>query len=119
LADPREIARRAYLLLCRSPYGGAVRTLSVACGDLVTAAVTQRTLFDVEGREGRLIEAIDTINTRYGPYTIAPATMLAAKEQVPDRISFGAVADLQEVVTGDGDAGWSGVGDEDQAELPA
>lgn len=96
LAEAREITRRAYLLLCRSPYRGPVRTLSVACGDLVTANVVQRSLFDPDGRRERLVEALDTINTRLGPYTIAPAAMLAARENVPDRISFGAVADLQD-----------------------
>jgi DNA polymerase-4 len=94
LADTREIGRLAYLILCRSPYRGAVRSLAVVCAALVAAATAQGSLFEADDRRARLAAAVDEINARYGRHTVAPAAMLSARENVPDRISFGSVADL-------------------------
>lgn len=95
LIQSREITRLAYLLLARSPQATPVRSLSVACYDLVTSEVSQPGLFDdADERRRRLVVALDEINARYGSHTIAPAAMLSARDTVPDRISFASAADL-------------------------
>jgi DNA polymerase-4 len=71
--------------------------LSVVLAGLVPEARHTLTLFDAQdgsvGRQ-RLAEAMDTLNHKYGMSTLAPATMLAAFESAPTRISFRSVPEL-------------------------
>jgi DNA polymerase-4 len=82
------------------PQGKAHRQpyfVSVVLGGLVPEARHTLTLFDAQdGSEGRqrLSETMDTLNHKYGMQTLAPATMLAALESAPTRISFRTVPEL-------------------------
>jgi DNA polymerase IV len=82
------------------PQGVAYRQpffLSVVLGGLVPEARHTLTLFDTQdgsiGRQ-RLAETMDSLNHKYGMSTLAPATMLAAYESAPTRISFRSVPEL-------------------------
>jgi DNA polymerase-4 len=82
------------------PQGPAYRQpffLSVVLGGLVPEARHTLTLFDAQdgsvGRQ-RLAETMDSLNHKYGMSTLAPATMLAAYESAPTRISFRSVPEL-------------------------
>jgi len=82
------------------PQGPAYRQpffLSVVLAGLVPEARHTLTLFDAQdgsvGRQ-RLAETMDTLNHKYGMSTLAPATMLAAFESAPTRISFRTVPEI-------------------------
>lgn len=82
------------------PQGPAYRQpffLSVVLSGLVPEARHTLTLFDAQdgsvGRQ-RLAETMDTLNHKYGMSTLAPATMLAAYESAPTRISFRTVPEI-------------------------
>ncbi len=59
----------------------------------------QLELFDDVEKKARLVDALDTINARYGDYVITPALMLGTEENVPDRVAFGGIKELEELVT--------------------
>lgn len=96
LFDSREIYKRAFRALCRSPYRKPVRELAVSCFNLLKSEFNQLDLFeDIEKKE-KLVSAVDEINERWGDFVIIPARMLAASDAVPDRIAFGNVKELEE-----------------------
>jgi DNA polymerase-4 len=71
--------------------------VSVVLNDLVPDALHTLTLFDAQdgGEErGKLAQAMDALNHKYGMSTLAPATMLAALEAAPTRIAFNSIPDL-------------------------
>jgi len=59
----------------------------------------QLTLLDDDVKKASLAQAIDRINERWGDYTITPARMLGTEKNVPDRISFGNVKELEQFIT--------------------
>lgn len=103
MLDSRDIYRKAFKLMCRAPHRKPVRALAESVFHLERGAAAQMTLFGVKEETERLVKALDAINLRYGDFVITPAVMLAAKDLVPDRISFGSVEDLEQ---------WSDGGDE-------
>ncbi len=71
--------------------------VSVALNDLVPDALHTLTLFDAQdGSEerGRLAQAMDALNHKYGMQTLAPATMLTALKAAPTRIAFHSIPEL-------------------------
>jgi DNA polymerase-4 len=97
LFDSREIYKKAFTILCRSPYKKPVREFAVSVFNLRDSDSIQLELFeDVEKRK-KLSDSIDKTNERWGNYVITPARMLYAdKSTVPDRIAFGGVKELEE-----------------------
>jgi DNA polymerase-4 len=99
LFTSRDIYRDAYELLWQCPYRKPVRNLAVSCFSLTPAVNLQLTLLEDEVKKASISEAIDRINERWGDFTITPARMLGTEENVPDRISFGNVKELEAFVT--------------------
>ena len=98
LLDSREIYKKAYRILNRCPYKKPVRELAVSCFNLTKSNTSQLELFeDVEKKE-KVVESIDKTNSKWGEFVITPARMLSAKDEVPDRIAFGGVKELEEFV---------------------
>ncbi len=89
-----DIYRYAWQLLQHCPYRKPVRNLAVSCYDLRQQDSTQLVLFENVLKKKRLVKAIDKMKRRYGDYVITPALMLGTEDNVPDRISFGGVAEL-------------------------
>lgn len=75
-----------------------VRNLAVSSFNLKKVNTLQRDLFIDLEKEMSLTNAVDFINHRYGTYTISPARMLPAKDNIPDRIAFGNVKELEELM---------------------
>jgi regulator of RNase E activity RraB len=86
--------------MCRSPYRKPVHTLAVSCFDIEQANHVQLTLLDDLEKKENLVEAVDKINERWGKYVITPARMLGTQDNVPDRIAFGGIKELEEIVLG-------------------
>ncbi len=98
LFDSRDIYKKAFKILSNSPYKKPVGQLAVSCYGLEKTFSNQLDLFeDVEKKKG-LVEAVDNINERWGDFVITPARMLWAKRDVPDRIAFGGVKELEEII---------------------
>jgi DNA polymerase IV len=95
----RDIYRDAYMLLWRSPYRKPVSNLAVSCFNLTTVQNLQLTLLDDDDKKARLAKAVDSINERFGEYTNTPARMTRTEGNVPDRISFGGIKELDAFIT--------------------
>lgn len=90
-----DIYSAACATLSRFPDKG-VRILAIACFELEEAGTYQLELFRSDGRKRRLAKAMDTINDRWGDFTIGMGRMLSAERRVLDRIAFGGVRELEE-----------------------
>ena len=94
--DSRDIYKEAFKTLCRSPYRKPVRNMAVSCFGLLKSKVSQLELFeDIENKE-KLVKAVDEVNERWGDFVVTPAQMLPASSDVPDRVAFGNVKELEE-----------------------
>lgn len=97
--DSRDIYKIAIYILLQSPYKSPVRELAVSCFNLKEAKNTQMSfLTDMEKKE-KLVDAMDKINEKWGDYMITPATMLGMEDIIIDRVSYGNIKELYEVVT--------------------
>ncbi len=88
---------RKHDILLHCPYQKPVHTLAVSCFNLEKSENRQLSLLhDLEKKE-KLVEAMDTINEKWGSFVIAPALMLGTQSLVADRIAFGGVKELEEI----------------------
>ena len=101
--DSRDIYKAALRILSGSPYRKPVHTLAVSCFDLVAGAHLQTTLLDDIAKKDNLVRVLDAVNERWGNFVITPAHMLAIPGRyVPDRVAFGGIKELEEIVLGSG-----------------
>lgn len=95
--NSRDIYKKAFIILCRSPYRKPVRELAISVFNLRSSDTLQLELFEDVVKRKRLTDSIDKTNERWGNYVITPARMLCADDTaVPDRIAFGGVKELEE-----------------------
>lgn len=85
------------LFVCR-PYRGNVTHLAITCFNLQQLGTLQLDIFHETIKKKSLTQAIDKINERWGEYVLTPARMLGTSKHVPDRIAFGGVEELEEIV---------------------
>jgi DNA polymerase IV len=84
-----DVYRRLLLPFNNRPRYDYVRMMSVSCYKLEPANTNQISLLDEVNQEVWLTEAIDTINSQYGEFTITYASSLAAKGLIKQKIPFG------------------------------
>lgn len=84
-----EVYRRATLLFNNRPRDGFEREIGVSCYKLEPSTINQVSLLDEVNREAWLTEAMDTINSQFGEFTITLASSLGSKEKVKQKIPFG------------------------------
>ena len=84
-----EVYRRLLLLFNRRPRYDWVRMMSVSCYRLEPSNTNQISLLDEVNKDVWLTEAMDTINSQYGEFTITYASSLAAKGLIKQKIPFG------------------------------
>lgn len=101
--DSRDIYKAALRILMHSPYRKPVHTLAVSCFELLPNQPTQMTFLDDLAKKEKLVEALDHINERWGQFVITPAHMLGTQDNVPDRVAFGGIKELEEIITGSAD----------------
>lgn len=99
--DSRDIYKIAYKILNYSPYHRPVHTLAISCFDLAPSNNMQLALLSDLDKKDRLVKTIDTINEKWGNFVITPAAMLGTENLVPDRIAFGGIKELEEIVLSD------------------
>ncbi len=97
--DSRDFYKAAFRLLLEAKPGSPVLNLAVSCYDLAKNESTQLEFFaDVSGKES-LTEAVDDLNKRWGEFTICSARSLGGEKVVLDRIAFGGVKELEELLS--------------------
>lgn len=93
-----DIYRHIFSLFSRCPYRKSVANLAVSCFNLQQLKTLQLDIFNQTVKKESLTKAIDRINEKWGDYVLTPARMLGTRENVPDRIAFGGVKELEEIV---------------------
>jgi len=96
--DCRDIYKAAFRILLQSPYQKPVRNLAVSCFNLKKAANMQMDLFGNLEKKQKLVEAVDKINEKWGDFVITPALMLGMENTIIDRVSYGNIKELQNMV---------------------
>jgi DNA polymerase-4 len=98
LFDGRDIYKRAFRILAMSPHDESPASkLSVAAFGLSEHMIMQLGLFEDLPKKKSLVEAVDSVNDKWGEFTVVPARMVGTSDYVPDRIAFGGVKELQEL----------------------
>lgn len=85
----QDVLTRAYRVFNQRPKDDWVRMMSISCYHLEPSNMDQVSLLDEVNKEVWLTEAMDTINSQWGEFTITYATSLAAKGVVKQKIPFG------------------------------
>jgi DNA polymerase-4 len=93
-----DIYRAIFKLYRRCPYRKPVANLAVSCFNLSPSKNMQLGLFNETLRKHELFAAVDRVNERYGNYVLTPAMMLGTENNVPDRIAFGGIKELEELI---------------------
>lgn len=96
----QELYRCALLVFNQQPEKKVVSKLSVACYGLTKQTSSQLSFFDEENRKTKLrsvSDALDSINNRYGEFTITPGNMVGMQDVVVDRIAFGGVKEIEDL----------------------
>lgn len=91
-----EIYKKAFYILSHIHKGKPVRMLAVSSFNLKKITNMQLDLFEDVLEKRNLSHAIDDVNERWGDFVITPARMLPATQNVPDRIAFGNIKELEE-----------------------
>jgi DNA polymerase-4 len=84
-----EVLRRALLLFNNRPHEAYEREIGISCYGLAPSNMNQVSLLEEINKEAWLTEAMDTINSQFGEFTITFATSLSAKGTVKQKIPFG------------------------------
>jgi DNA polymerase-4 len=98
LFETAEIYRSIIKLYQLCPYRKPVTNLAVSCFNLVSANKLQLDFFTPLLKQERLSQAVDNLNHKWGDYVVTPALMLNTSDKVPDRIAFGGMKELEELV---------------------
>jgi DNA polymerase-4 len=98
LFTTEELYKELYRILCRCPHQKPMRVVSVSCFNLVRSDKVQFELFDNVQRKENLSIAVDTLNERWGDFCVVPALMLNTNDYVPDRVAFGSIKELEDMV---------------------
>ncbi len=93
-----DIYRHIFSLFSRCPYRKSVANIAISCFNLKQLKTLQLDIFNQTVKKESLTKAIDSINEKWGDYVLTPARMLGTKDNVPDRIAFGGVKELEEIV---------------------
>lgn len=88
LFDPRDIYNLTISIHREYAPKKPVKMIAVSCFNLVEEN-HQLTLFDDFLKKTKLIDSLDTINNKWGEYTVTSASLLGSETHVRDAIAFG------------------------------
>jgi len=98
LFNANDIYNYAYRIMVSSPYRKPVANLSVSLFDLKKSDFSQLDLFNEIAKKINLTRAVDKIKEKWGDYVITPAMMLGTEDNVPDRVAFGNIKELEQFI---------------------
>lgn len=93
-----ELYKKALLVFNQQPASKEIVKLTVRCYDLERSTKAQLTLFDIDvSKQRKTADAMDSINDKYGEFSVVPALMMGMGDTVIDRIAFGGVKELEDL----------------------
>ncbi len=93
-----DIYRVAHALLLQAPHNSPAHIIAVTCFDLHAEEHVQLDLLSQTMKKRHLAQAQDKINDKWGSFVLTTAKMLPGKGMVKDRIAFGGVKELEEII---------------------
>lgn len=93
-----DIYKYAYRIMASSPYRKPVANLAVSLFNLEKNNFSQLDLFGQLAKKINLSQAIDQIKEKWGDFVITPAKMLGTQANVPDRVAFGNIKELEQFI---------------------
>jgi DNA polymerase-4 len=101
--DSRDFYKAAFSLLLESQarkQGSApVLNIAVSCFDLIKSDNLQLDIFEDVLKKEDLTKAGDRVNKKWGDFTVGMARSMGGRKAVKDRIAFGGVKELEELLT--------------------
>jgi DNA polymerase-4 len=96
LYSTQDIYAAMQRLFNKQPHPGPVSKLGVSVFALEPTHPEQLELFETSvTKHRRIAVALDTMNDRYGEFTLIPARMMQMEDQIIKRVPFGASKDLK------------------------
>lgn len=95
LFDTRDIYQEMARILLSCPVEGPVHVLAERCFNLTKGRVLQLNAFIDMEKKQKLVDAVDTINNKWGHESVTYASLLKLEGRIHDRISFGGVSGLK------------------------
>lgn len=96
--DSRDVYKAAFRLLIEANPKTPVLNIAVSCFDLRKDDSLQLELFNDIAKKEELTEAVDDINERWGDATVFSGRSMTGTKVVLDRIAFGGVKELEELL---------------------
>lgn len=87
--DSIDLYKVAKEIIDRRPLKLPIRQIVIGTFHVTHTNDLQLDLFEDEIKKENLMHAVDTINDRWGKFTLKPAQMLASENLAPDAIAFG------------------------------
>ena len=95
LYTTQELYGKALWIFEKRPEQKIVTLLSVTCYGLQPNTMTQATLFEETiGKKRKMSQAMDSINDRYGEFTIVSGLLMGTEDVIGDSIAFGKTREL-------------------------
>jgi DNA polymerase-4 len=92
--DSRDFYRAAFKLLIEAGPKTPVLNIAISCFDLSKSETLQLDLFKNELTRRNLVRATDSINEKWGDFTVGSAKSFGGAKVVMDRIAFGGIREL-------------------------
>lgn len=92
-----ELFEKIISLLDQQPQWKVISHIAVSCFDLRPQTSTQLQLFDASSERLRGVQrAVDSVNDRWGEFSVTSALMMNMKGTILDRIAFGRIRELED-----------------------
>ena len=95
--DSRDFYKAAFRLLTEAGPGSPVLNIAVSCFNLTRLEALQLDMFEDMNKKQNLVYASDTVNERWGGFTVGSAKSFGGAKMVMDRIAFGGIKELEEL----------------------
>ena len=97
LMTTEELYSKLLWLLKKQPIIKKIRNLSVSCFDLISSSIQQLELFGGKEKKYKIQEAVDSVNNKWGDFTLTSPSAMGMRNIILDRIAFGQSRELEEI----------------------
>jgi hypothetical protein len=95
--DSRDFYKAAFRLMIEADPKTPVLNIAVSCFGLTRDGPLQLGMFEDAAKKEKLVKSIDSVNEKWGGFTIGSARSFNGAKFVLDRIAFGGVKELEEL----------------------
>ncbi len=97
-----ELYYAAKVIFAQREKNKIISKISVNCYNLDEEQIDQFSLFEMKEdimriRAHKVSQALDSLNNKYGEFTVTSAHMMEMSDTIVDRIAFGGVRDIEEI----------------------